>query len=812
MTASLHNRILNDIRSYTQRQPGAWVAWCDPDNIWGDLLRSVLCANEITLVEINERTADHFGGPMARAMVQTHIDAQQPFVLRLTTAPDDLGWLWAQALRAEHIYSRTLRDQLSEWGWRPHALNVTDDELKVLAQQNLAQDPAAWGSAGVEPDLDLLLRKLIYATEVEPMEQVLLDLSAERVGLPKLDTTNLAGWRAKAIAHLLVTDAHRRAPSIVPDTHDLLIPHPARVLAMRLLDTWVDSHALSKELPRAIAEAEAIAALDTLLTQADVAHGPFISRRAEHAIFTATCERLGQLQHRELLATCADLYPAIQRHSESLWAQEDRVRGDRVPWTELARLSNACSDLQAASPQTTWANPAAAIDWYTNGGWQVDRAGEELLRNLSTSESTLVALLPPLREAFRARWEQQLMQWSEVWTATNCPTPALPTAGERLRTILDAQRATAIIVLDALRYDLGATLAQMVNEQETSERATIQPARAPLPSVTALGMGQALPIAEHNLVAEVVDGTWVLHERDDTRNLGIAAKRRDWWVAYGHVPDHALLTVPDTLSTELPAPGPQCPRLVIYDDAIDALGHDEELEAAGAHDLLRRYVQVIQRVRDAGWRRIAVVTDHGYIHWTGTHDQRVALPVANPLYASRRACAFPAGTPVQGPHGGAPGGNVAVAVPHGVACFSAYGKRGYFHGGASLQEWIIPVVLIDWPSRAKPVEIALRVVGGILSQRPRITLDVVTTTLLLDEVIARDIEVLIRDATTRAILFTSERYAVKPTDTTIDVMLQLRSGATAARNTNLVVDVRDPHTEAVIMSTSSRLMIDIDTW
>ncbi len=812
MTASLHNRILHEIRSYTQRQPGAWVAWCDSDNTWAELLRSVLRANEIKLVEIGEQTGGELGGPVARAKVQTYIDAGQPFVLRLVAPSDNLGWLWAQALRAEHIYDRSLRDQLSEWGWRPHALNITDDELKVLAQQNLAHDPASWGSGGVEPDLDLLLRKLAYGADVEPLEQVLLNLTAERAGLPALDLQNLPGWRAKSIACLLVTDAHRRAPAVVPETHDLVIPQPARTLAMRLLDNWLDSHALSKELPRAIVEAESIAALDTLLAGADAAHGPFVSRRAEQAVFAATCGRLAQLQSRELLETCAALSPAIQRHREHIWAQEERVKGDRVPWAELARLSQACQELQAASPRSAWANPEAAITWYTGGGWQVDRAGEALLRNLHSSDAALVALLTPLREAYRARWEQQMMGWSEVWTTAGCPVPNVPTAGERLRTILEARRPTAVIVLDALRYDLGATLAQLVNEAETAERATVLPARAPLPSITALGMGLALPIAEADLVAEVVDGKWFLHEHNDSRNLSIAAKRREWWQAHGHVPEGGILPVAQALTADLPAPSAHCPRLVIFDDAIDALGHDEELEAAGTQDVLRRYLHVIQRVRDAGWRRIAVVTDHGYIHWSGAHDQRVALPVAQPAYASRRSCAFPPTLSVQGPRGLAPGGKLAVAVPHGVACFSAYGKRGYFHGGASLQEWIIPVVLIDWPARAKPVEIMLRGNVNVLSQRPRVTLDVVTTTLLLDEVIARDVEVVIRDAASRMILFESDQYAVKPTDNTVDVTLRLRSGATATRNTALVIEVRDPHTEALITSVPSRLLIDLDTW
>jgi hypothetical protein len=404
------------------------------------------------------------------------------------------------------------------------------------------------------------------------------------------------------------------------------------------------------------------------------------------------------------------------------------------------------------------------------------------------------------------------MQWSSVWQGAGCPVPPLPTSGEQLRTILNAHRATAIIIVDALRYDLGTTLANLINESETTERATVLPARAPLPTITALGMGQALPIAESELQANVVDGKWVLQAEGESRNLSIAAKRREWWITHGHVPERALLTVPQALNTELPTPERSCPRLVIYDDAIDALGHDEELEAAGSQDVLRRYLQVIQRVRDAGWRRIAVVTDHGYIHWSGTHDQRVQLPVSNPMYASRRACAFPVGTVVQIAHGFAPGGSLAVAVPSGIACFSAYGKRGYFHGGASLQEWIIPVILIDWPARARPVEVQIRGIVNVLSQRPRVTLDIIATTLLLDEMLAREIEVVIRDATTRMILFESQAYSVKPTDISIDVMLKIRAGAAAARNTQLVIEVRDPHTEAVIAHAQGRLLIDLDSW
>ena len=66
--------------------------------------------------------------------------------------------------------------------------------------------------------------------------------------------------------------------------------------------------------------------------------------------------------------------------------------------------------------------------------------------------------------------------------------PALGTAGDWLRERLQEPRATAILITDALRFDLGATLVARLNASEGAERATVKPARAPLPSITALGL------------------------------------------------------------------------------------------------------------------------------------------------------------------------------------------------------------------------------------------------------------------------------------------------------------------------------------
>ena len=52
-------------------------------------------------------------------------------------------------------------------------------------------------------------------------------------------------------------------------------------------------------------------------------------------------------------------------------------------------------------------------------------------------------------------------------------------------------------------------------------------------------------------------------------------------------------------------------------------------------------------------------------------------------------------------------------VPRSVNAFRTYGGLGFFHGGATLQELVIPVVVATWPAKASKVEVVLKPVGHI---------------------------------------------------------------------------------------------------
>ncbi|MCL4508023.1 MAG: PglZ domain-containing protein [Chloroflexi bacterium] len=809
MSASLAERLRSLIRDVLDSYPGAWLAWCDPQGQWAPLLeRAAALDNGFALLSITERTAGSLGSPLARRQLQERLERHESLVLRVTAGPADLGWLWAQTLLAERTYSRSLREQLLEWGWRPPSLSFSDAELAELARRQADRDPAEWGGGGLQPDVLRLLRVLASVAEPAAEDKLLLDTTAAQMGLPPLDWDDVPAWQRRALACLLVTQAHHAVPGVVSERHELLIPAAQRDTALRLLlERWSDSVALRPRLAAAILEADPLIGL----AQAPLTAGVFLSRAAEAAVFASVCSNLARHGGRELLEALAAQQPQLTEHAAGFWG-DAAPDGQGIAWAELARLSQAAEQALQAMPGREWAAVTEATTWFVQSGWQLDAAGEEILRTLSRPTPELLALVGPLRDAYRARWEELLIRWSQTWMAADCPELPYPPAGRWLKALLerDAGRATAILVIDALRYDLGATLAAQINAAEGATRATVQPARAPLPSITALGMGMALPVPSETLRADVVDGAWRLRQVGDERNLSDAAQRRAFWQQHGVAAGH-FLTMAQVEAGEAPAPGKR-PRLVIHDALIDKLGHDDELEGLGPRAALNRYVRAISQLRDKGWRRILIVTDHGFIHTVTASETNSSPPVPNPSYASRRALAYPAAITWDGPQALAPGGAWRVAVPSGAASFRAYGGLGYFHGGASLQEWLIPCICVEWPSKSKPTDVALQPLPSVLSLRPQVTLSVVRTNLLLEDTISRTVEVLIREPSRQTILFRSGPVVITPDQEDVAIPLAVVPNVMAERGTPLRIEVRDSSTEAVLNGIDSILMVPLEDW
>ena len=576
-----------------------------------------------------------------------------------------------------------------------------------------------------------------------------------------------------------------------------------------MLNRWQENLRLGRDLADRIIAADRSAGLTHVQRDVSTVGEPFLSRALEHAVFAQICARLARKTGAELLDALSAVLPDAERRARGFWSRVGGlvVANQQIAWQQLVVYARIAGQLRGMRTELAWTNPDDAVNWYRSDGWQLDAIGDELLRRDTVVSPELVPVLSGLRQLYRTRWERSLIRWSDLWTDAGCPVPQCTTAGEWLTTQLATRQPMAVLLIDALRYDLGAKLVAQINQQEATERAQLHAARAPLPSITALGMAAALPLPEAQLRADLVQGDWRVY--DDTRrhiDLSSADGRRAWLRERFNLGDTALRTLAD-LAQEIPTPA-DGHHLFIFDTAIDRLGHDDELQRSGTEQLLQRYADLIMRLRDTGWRRVAVVTDHGFIQWDGHDEQRQPVKTAGHAYKSRRALAYPATTPLREAHSTTPGGAWKIVAARGAGCYSAYGGLGYFHGGAALQEWIIPCVLVTWPATGRQVHVTLEPLAAILSQRPRVVLRVVRDTMFVEDALPARVDVVIRNADTQVVVFRSKTHEVKPDTDLVPITVDWTEVETP-RGTPLRIEAREAATGRVIDTHMTTLKIDL---
>jgi hypothetical protein len=122
---------------------------------------------------------------------------------------------------------------------------------------------------------------------------------------------------------------------------------------------------------------------------------------------------------------------------------------------------------------------------------------------------------------------------------------------------------------------------------------------------------------------------------------------------------------------------------------IDHRGHDSGVRLVDYLDEeVDRIVERMRALLDAGWDRVEVVTDHGWVLLPGGLE-KVDLPPATTEVKKGRCARLKEGAVVEVPT--VPwfwDNDVRIAVAPGVTCFEA-GKE-YEHGGVSPQECIVP--------------------------------------------------------------------------------------------------------------------------
>ena len=292
---------------------------------------------------------------------------------------------------------------------------------------------------------------------------------------------------------------------------------------------------------------------------------------------------------------------------------------------------------------------------------------------------------------------------------------ALPTVAQQKG--IEAEVGDCILFADGLRFDIGQRLAAMAQERQIEVSAGWR--WAALPTVTATAKPAVSPVAgklrgghlEADFCPEMADSGEGL-TTDRFRKLLAAAgfqvlgpsesgdaraKNARGWTEYGE---------------------------------FDKLGHDLQAKlAARIEDQLELLLERVHGLLQAGWKRVRVVTDHGWLLVPGGLP-KLSLPKYLAESRWSRCASVKDSSHVEVPVAGW-SWNPQERFAHapGARCFVA--GQEYAHGGVSLQECLIPVLAFTSTTVSAGVVVTVSEVQWV-GLRCRVTVEPAAEGLLAD--------------------------------------------------------------------------------
>ena len=358
--------------------------------------------------------------------------------------------------------------------------------------------------------------------------------------------------------------------------------------------------------------------------------------------------------------------PALQDLAAQHSRREDCVWGQ----LGLAPLAHATGYLAELAVLTKAAAPsgdlAVQVAWYSDEGFRAD-------------DLALRAIAAAATAADRDAVSRALHAIYDPWVDET----AREFQGEALKkyvgeTGLAVSAGTCVVFVDALRFDLGQRLARRLGSLEV----VVSPRLAAFPTVTPTGQPAVAPVR---------GGFGAGPSFDAGDSSGRSVKGQVFRAALS---DEGVQYLQWTAAETGDVNGIAWTQT----NTIDALGHDHGHALAAMLD--QQLELVVERIRGllgAGWRKVVVVTDHGFL-MLASAAMKVTLPLAvtegdssrKPRVARLKAGASRPDFPIL-PWTWDP--TVEMVSAPGATAFEA--GTIYEHGGLSLQECVIPVIEVS---------------------------------------------------------------------------------------------------------------------
>lgn len=383
----------------------------------------------------------------------------------------------------------------------------------------------------------------------------------------------------------------------------------------------------------------------------------------------------GESALRYVLSACAGML-APQARTAVLAAEKEHGQRRAWLWTRMGRspLAAALAHLAQVAERSATVpigqTPAELAAGYQQSGWQVDQAAIHALACVH-AKADLDAVSAALRAVYLPWLEETARRLQDAAKAVGGLPPLAADKGA------GPAPGTCTVFVDGLRYDVAVQLRQRLSALGD---AALTARWTSMPSVTASGKAWCSPVAEH-MSATAEDVEFVPRVAADGKPLSAYNLRK-------------LLTDHSVQPLDKHETGDPTGQAWTEAGDLDHYGHEHGVRLA--RDLETQLDQVVERISelsDAGWKRIRIVTDHGWLLMPG------GLPKSDmPKHQAETRwgrCAVlkdsSHGTPLT--FGWSWCKDVQVAYAPGASCFIA--GTEYAHGGISLQECLVPVLQLQ---------------------------------------------------------------------------------------------------------------------
>ena len=439
----------------------------------------------------------------------------------------------------------------------------------------------------------------------------------------------------------------------------------------------------------------------------------------------------------------------LTRHRSSVWVGKGESQAQWQLVRAALSLIETCEDLERQLPDHS-RSQADLIEFYLSSLREADRLQREFEQAVGDSLDQH-DLMHKLIEQARARYRRLAEKVQGVFVK-QLETAGWPPQGrlangdvfdrlvaERLK---DKGRKVAYLMIDALRYELGVALERLLAEDGPVE---LQAAYAQLPTITPVGMASLLPGARSQLTLALENDSLV----PKLAGTPVCNVNQRMEVLRKRLGDRFAEMLLNDFVRGKPKIAETVDLLVLRSTEIDSQLESNPDTTLGLIPGTLKLIRVaLHKLRGIGFQEAVIVTDHGFFLNAQAEAGDVCIKPKGkwPINAHDRmmlgdGAADGHSLVIGAEKVGIRGDLAQVACPRSMAPYRA--GHLYFHGGASLPEAVVPVLVARLGRADKP---GLHKVAIELSYRngaKRITtrVPVIDITLVSDDMFLQEVSV-----------------------------------------------------------------------